>query len=462
MRKTCSVSVLLVILVLWTASLSADEVILKDGRKFTGEILKDTDDEVSIKTVGGILTFTRDEVLRVVWKADPRKEYKLKLKTLSNKAVNGRLELARWCLACGLKKEARREVEQVLALEAENADAQNLLERLTGDAGKAGSLRVEVTLTDGSQVKGRLVNSLFTLETAYGVLRIPTKTVASIVIGDDKTPDAVETRKFKAKGRFTEELFVVDSKLGRLTIARKDVRELAIYQPTRAEVAEAKRNDAMRYYNHFGLDVILVIDCTDSMTGVLLRLRQQSEKLCSVIRKLVPNTHFGLVSYRDHKRFDPNEFTYVTQLSPLTRKVGEFRDSLRKLRAVGGGDIPEAVFEGISQAMIRGGWRLGSRRVIILIGDAPPHPEQNGLRKILRLVGDWRKNAQGTVHAMDTTGYNRMMDQFQNIAKAGGGKAVVLNDETKIARELVPLILGVEWRDYFLKAFDATATPVPE
>ncbi|HUW55665.1 MAG TPA: vWA domain-containing protein, partial [Planctomycetota bacterium] len=394
MRRAGTTAILLAMLILGSTSLRADELILKDGRKFTGEIVRETEQAVSIKTVGGVLEFRRDEIIRVVWKADPRKLYRQKAKALSDKAVSARLELARWCLAQGLEAQARREVEQVLLLDPENTTAQEMLERLAkGTGGGTATLRVEITLTDGSQVKGRLVNSQFSLETSYGVLHIPTSKITAVVMGDDKTPDAVETARFKAKGLLTEELFVVDSKLGRLTIAKKDVRELSIYKPSAEEIAEAGFNDAMRHCNHFGLDVVLVIDCTDSMTGILLRLRQQSDKLCGVVRKFVPNTHFGVVSYRDHKVFDPDEFAYVTKLFPLTGNLEEFQDAVRGLRAKGGGDIPEAVFEGISEAMTHGGWRPNSQRVIILIGDAPPHPQQNGLKKTLNLVGDWRTNA---------------------------------------------------------------------
>ena len=462
MKRAGIAAILLAVMISCAAPLWCDEVILKDGRKFTGEIVRETEQSVSIKTVGGVLEFDRDEIIRVAWKADPRKLYRQKVKALDEKEVNGRLELARWCLAQGLETQARREVEQVLLLDGENATAQKMLDRLAKVSGRGVPLRVEVTLTDDSQVKGRLVNSQFTMETGYGVLHVPTEKITSMVMGDEKTPDTLETDKFKARGRLSEELFVIDSKLGRLTIAKKDVRELSIYKPSAAEIAEAKFTDAMRHSNHFGLDVMIVVDCTDSMTGILLRLRQQSDRLCKVVRTFVPNTHFGVVGYRDHKVFDPEEFAYVTKLFALTGKVEDFRDSVRGLRAKGGGDIPEAVFEGISEAMTRGGWRPNSSRVIILIGDAPPHPQQNGVKKTLKLVGDWRKNAKGIVHTVDTTGYNRLMDEFLMISKAGGGEAIALNDERKIARALVPLILGVDWRDRVQEAFDKTlANPEP-
>ncbi len=448
-----------------TATAVADDVILKDGRRFTGEILKESSDVVIIRTVGGHMEFRRSEVLQVVWKTEPKKIYRQRQGALDAKAVTGRLELARWCIAQGLDAEARHELETVLRLDPRNADAPALLAKIARATPETIALRVEVTLTDGSQVKGRLVNSVFSIDTPYGSLYIPTGIITSVVLGDDKTPDTIETTTFKAKGQMTEELFVVDSKLGRLSIARKDVREIALSQPSAAELAETAFNDTMRQYNFNGLDVILVVDATDGTGGVLLRLRQEAPKFCDAVRRFVPNAQFGLVAYRDEKAHDPAEFTWATQLTALAEKPDEFFKALGELRPKGGGDIPDAVFEGLSEAMTRGGWRPKSHHVVVLIGDAPPHLENQGLKKTLTLIGDWHKNAQGVVHAIDTTGYNRLMDEFRGIADAGGGKAVALADEKQIGREMLSLVLGADWRDRLMKTYDeidAAAGPAKE
>jgi len=73
----------------------------------------------------------------------------------------------------------------------------------------------------------------------------------------------------------SEELFVIDSKLGRLTIAKKDVRAISFYKPTPEELADYEFKTAMKRLDQLGLDVILVIDTTDSMVGVLRRLRER-------------------------------------------------------------------------------------------------------------------------------------------------------------------------------------------
>jgi Mg-chelatase subunit ChlD len=452
-------AILSALLALLAGSLQADEIVLKDGRRFSGDIVKETTGSVSIRTVGGLQEFNRTEIAQVTWKRDARKLYREKLNALSARTVNARLELVRWCVAQGLKDEARSELHEILVFHPQNAEALTLLASLNKALAEGGPVRVEVALTDGSQVKGDLMNPIFTLETQYGILHVPTVAITSVGMGEGKKQDSVETGTFKATGQLVEQLFIVDSKLGRLTIAKKDIRDMRVYQPTPEEAVEARFNDAMKRYERLGLDVCLVIDCTDSMADVLLRLRQQSRELCDVIRRFVPSSRFGLVSYRDLKQFDPAEFAYATKLFPLTADTEAFKKALGELRAAGGGDIPEAVFDGLAEAMTHGGWRVAGHKVIILIGDAPPHPQNDGVKKTVTMVDDWRKNAKGTVHVIDTTGYNRLMGEFKSIAEAGGGKAIMLNEDATILRELVPLILGTEWRDRLLKTLDDAKKP---
>ncbi|MEM7347145.1 MAG: hypothetical protein AAF485_23135, partial [Chloroflexota bacterium] len=46
---------------------------------------------------------------------------------------------------------------------------------------------------------------------------------------------------------------------------------------------------------------------------------------------------------------------------------------INKLRPSGGGDAPEAVYDGLRVACDTLSWRNYSRRIAILVGDAPPH-----------------------------------------------------------------------------------------
>ncbi len=77
---------------------------------------------------------------------------------------------------------------------------------------------------------------------------------------------------------------------------------------------------------------------------------------------------FGFVAYRDHP---PEDSTYVTKMINLDEyeKVILFVNSLN---ALGGGDVPEAVMDGLFESSFNISWRKKSIRYIIHIGDAPP------------------------------------------------------------------------------------------
>jgi hypothetical protein len=77
----------------------------------------------------------------------------------------------------------------------------------------------------------------------------------------------------------------------------------------------------------------------------------------------------ALVEYRDHP---PQEMSYVTRHYALTNDLAKIQKVIDGLYASGGGDAPEAVFDGVHEAAVLTEWRKNSARFILLVGDAPP------------------------------------------------------------------------------------------
>ena len=206
---------------------------------------------------------------------------------------------------------------------------------------------------------------------------------------------------------------------------------------------------------------MFVIDSTGSMGWLLSEVKDRVRDLAEWIRSLVPVTRFGVVVYRDQD--DPE---YVTHLQPLTLNIGRIRRFLEDVDAHGRGDLPEAVEEGIRKAMDDAGWNSSSRRVIIVIGDAPPHPEN--LPTAVKLAQSFSSKG-GTVTLVDTSfdanptlaarrlkvrvdelqtlGKGGIMPEFERIARAGGGDASSLEGERHVARQLALLIFGERFAD---------------
>jgi hypothetical protein len=121
--------------------------------------------------------------------------------------------------------------------------------------------------------------------------------------------------------------------------------------------------------NH--VDLCFVVDTTGSMSPFIDAARGALlDTVGALGAKGGVDLRVGLVEYRDHP---PQESTFVTRHHALTADLGRMQKVIGGLRADGGGDAPEAVYDGVSEAALLADWRAHSCRFILLVGDAPPH-----------------------------------------------------------------------------------------
>lgn len=203
-----------------------------------------------------------------------------------------------------------------------------------------------------------------------------------------------------------------------------------------------------------GLDIVFVVDATGSMDWVIKEVLARIVDIVDVTRSLVSVSRFGIVAYRD---FDDPEF--VTRIQPLTFSVTKLTRFLRSFQAKGGGSWKEAVAPAIDAAYRNAGWRVGASRIMIVIGDAPPHDHSMGhIRSVARQFSaqggqistlDVSHDANPAVlEAVLGRKVNRAMHrsqpmfQFQEIAESGQGIATTLEGDVSITRQLVSLIMG--------------------
>lgn len=85
----------------------------------------------------------------------------------------------------------------------------------------------------------------------------------------------------------------------------------------------------------------------DTCKGLIASMTKES---------LVKSVKFAFVAYRDHP---PEENTFVTDVHPLTDQA-TILDYISKMTAEGGGDIPEAVLDGLFDSATKVGWRAYS------------------------------------------------------------------------------------------------------
>jgi hypothetical protein len=143
-----------------------------------------------------------------------------------------------------------------------------------------------------------------------------------------------------------------------------------VYSTGPADLVE-KIMDILEKEKDKNLDLVLCLDTTNSMRDDIDSIRELLiPKLSSIIAKFT-GFRIGMVLYKDY--FEE----YLNRVVPFTRDFRFFQRNLNAVRVSGGRDIPEAVYEALHEAALRFPWEAESR-LIILIGDAPPHPRARG------------------------------------------------------------------------------------
>jgi len=119
------------------------------------------------------------------------------------------------------------------------------------------------------------------------------------------------------------------------------------------------------------VEVAFVLDTTGSMSGLIEGAKRKIWSIATTILDDNPDAdiRMGLVAYRDIGD------DYVTRTVELTTDIQDLYARLLQLQARGGGDWPESVNEALDTAVNKLHWTAGSetRRIVFLVGDAPPH-----------------------------------------------------------------------------------------
>jgi hypothetical protein len=215
------------------------------------------------------------------------------------------------------------------------------------------------------------------------------------------------------------------------TAGADDVRGLGS-APFRKTVAELRKS---------GLEIVFVFDSTGSMSSAIADTKATIVQMLGVLRALLPDARFGLVTYRDR---GPRERYLVQQVS-LGTDFWRACNFVQFVTADGGGDRPEDVRAGLNAAFQQQ-WRPNARRVVVLAGDAPTHPNdyQRLLSEVRRFVADGRSFVHTIVTTPELAG-DDTHEQFGEIAKAGKGTCTSLEAHAKILQRVLSLAFGREF-----------------
>ena len=214
-------------------------------------------------------------------------------------------------------------------------------------------------------------------------------------------------------------------------IARLDSEEFAGLEDYMSKLGERE------------LDLAILLDCTASMTGELAAAQGGIDDMMLFVGDMVSSLRIAMVAYRDRR----DEFE--TKAWDFTEDINTARKQVWQLAAEGGGDTPEAVFPALKIAMTQLSWGPKSTKVLVIVGDAPPHVGFGS--QCVDMVLKSREQSQLTAHVIQAS--RDEVKHFPEIAKAGGGRCVSLEDDDTLMAEITGLTLGDRYQDEFREFF---------
>lgn len=161
-----------------------------------------------------------------------------------------------------------------------------------------------------------------------------------------------------------------------------EISEMMIYSKGPETIVDDILKSIKEIKNTEKADVVFVVDATGSMKDDIQRLR--NDLIPELLKQLkhFKKVRLGLLLYRDYgDSFKYNKLP--VRFFDFTENFETFKKNLNSFKILGseGGDIPEAVYEGLYGALEFYKWNMfDAERKIILIGDAEPHPSPRGTK----------------------------------------------------------------------------------
>ena len=171
---------------------------------------------------------------------------------------------------------------------------------------------------------------------------------------------------------------------------------------------------------HF--DLVFCLDTTSSMGAGMQWMARDICKMMDILKMICREPRMGVTLYRDKGD------AYETKILPLSGRINKLLKKFRKEKPGGGGDHPEGVYRAFIDTLKRHRWskNQSAKKVIVVVGDAPPHKEN--MKKIQALIS--KAVTKGYVFHSIKVNNNRNPD-FDTIAKVGKGGTTFINFRNK-------------------------------
>lgn len=232
---------------------------------------------------------------------------------------------------------------------------------------------------------------------------------------------------------------------------------------------------AARGLGRRGVDVVLVIDATNSMAPFAAEARDRLHDVVAVLTGILRDAggrndprliRFGVVAFKDYG----DDFGLdATKSLPLTSDTDAVRAFIDALPIGGGGDREEPTHRALQVAADPRtmGWRRDRAAIILLVSDAPVH--LTGRDSAPAAAAQFAQRMRGTVSVIDVGGEGEqdaprtaVLPDFTRIARAGNGSAFLLTDRGRFWTFLLTSVFGERYAqdiDLIVEKYAASRTP---
>jgi len=193
------------------------------------------------------------------------------------------------------------------------------------------------------------------------------------------------------------------------------------------------------------IDVVIAIDTTGSMGGVLATVKAQALNIMNAVDNAFPGykIHYGAANFRDYQDGAPWPYVYN---QPLTDDKVAVQTAIQNMALGNGWDIPEAYSRVMHESYTSFGYRPTAAKILLMMGDSVPHDK--GVTSTPPAPGGTTDPAYGALPYWDpvggstdtilanmaaqgiallyfdsSPGGNRYLDDWQAMASVTGGLA---------------------------------------
>ena len=181
-------------------------------------------------------------------------------------------------------------------------------------------------------------------------------------------------------------------------------------------------------------------------------------EMIRVLHRIVPNLQISLITYKG----DMDASRYVIAGTPLVGDPFELLNFIHSVDISGGSSHGyAAIYSALLTAVNDLGWRDEVQKVIILIGDAPPFPEEdNDGNSLIREFDGSFSSIFVDSGGNPKRGMNAQAIRiFKQYAKTGGGEFIRNDMAEDVVRQIVTAAVGARYAGNVNAVFDSEETP---